>query len=373
VDIPHLDATGAGRYSAQKLGTRPIPPSAVPLIHGEHRVAAVDATAIHPISLRLHRLANNLVLAPMAGVSNLPFRLIAREAGAAMGFSETVSAKGLVMGGHKTRRLLASSPREAPVAFQLFGSEEDVLAEACRILEADGVEWIDLNVGCPVKKFIRNRAGSALLRDLPRAARIVRAMRASFSGTLSVKMRTGWDDSSIVAPEFARMAADAGAELLSVHGRTRAQQYTGRADRASIRRVVAAVPDVPVLANGDVTKAQDVFDMLHDTGAAGVMIGRGAFGNPWIFAQALALAERRTPRSPTREERYATISRHVELMDQAFPDRRAFAANLKKYVAAYSKGMRGGSRFRQAALESADLDEILGLTRDFFAGRERAA
>jgi nifR3 family TIM-barrel protein len=333
----------------------------------------VDAAAIHPISLRLHRLANNLVLAPMAGVSNLPFRLIAREAGAAMGFSETVSAKGLVMGGRKTRRLLETSPREAPVAFQLFGAEPEVLASACRILEDDGVEWIDLNLGCPVKKFIRNGAGSSLLRDLPRARRIVRAMRESFSGTLSLKMRTGWDESSIVAPEFARMAADEGAELLSVHGRTRAQQYAGQANREIIRQVVEAVPEIPVLANGDVAAPRDVFDMLGDTGAAGVMIGRGAIGNPWIFEQTLALARCEAPRSPTRAERHATILRHVELMNQAFPDRRVFTANLKKYVAAYSKGMRGGNRFRQATLESADLGEILGLTRDFFAGEERAA
>jgi len=335
--------------------------------------ADLDPHAIHPLSLRRHRLENNLVLAPMAGVSNLPFRLIAREAGAALGFTETVSAKGLVMGGRKTRRLLATSPREAPVAFQLFGSEPAVLAEACRILADDGVEWIDLNVGCPVKKFIRNCAGSSLLRDLPRASRIVSAMRRSFSGTLSVKMRTGWDDASIVAPTFARMAVDAGAELLSVHGRTRAQQYSGRVNREIIRQVVEAVPEVPVLANGDIVTATDVFDMLRDTGAAGVMIGRGTLGNPWIFEQALVLAKRGTPRPPTRAERYETIQRHVELMDRAFPDRHAFAANVKKYVAAYSKGMRGGSRFRQAALEASDPDEILGLTREFFSDTARAA
>ncbi|MDH3519378.1 MAG: tRNA-dihydrouridine synthase family protein, partial [Myxococcales bacterium] len=180
--------------------------------------------AIHPIALRLLELENNLVLAPMAGVSNLPFRLIARQAGAALVFSETVSAKGLVMGGAKTRRLLRSSPREAPCAFQLFGSDPAILAEACRRLEGEGAAWIDLNVGCPVKKFIRNGAGSALLCDLPRAARIVRSMREAFSGTLSVKMRSGWDQHSVNAPEFARIAAGEGAELISVHGRTRAQQ-----------------------------------------------------------------------------------------------------------------------------------------------------
>jgi nifR3 family TIM-barrel protein len=333
----------------------------------------VDAAAIHPISLRLHRLENNLVLAPMAGLSNLPFRLIAREAGAAMGFSETISAKGLVMGGRKTRRLLETSPRDAPLALQLFGAEPEVLASACRILADDGIEWIDFNVGCPVKKFIRNGAGSSLLRDLPRTRRIVRAMRESFPGTLSMKMRTGWDESSIVAPEFARMAADEGIELLSVHGRTRAQQYAGRVDRETIRQVVETVSEIPVLANGDVTTPRDVFEMLRDTGAAGVMIGRAAVGNPWIFEQTLALAKCGEPRSPTREERYATILRHVELMDQAFPDRRVFTANLKKYVAAYSKGMRGGNRFRQSALESSDSGHILSLTRDFFAGEERAA
>jgi len=334
---------------------------------------AIDAAAIHPISLRLHTLENNLVLAPMAGVSNLPFRLIAREAGAALGISETISAKGLVMGGHKTRRLLDTSPREEPVAFQLFGSEPETLAEACRILAGDGVEWIDLNVGCPVKKFIRNRAGSSLLRDLPHATAIVRAMRKSFPGTLSVKMRTGWDDASIVAPEFARICADEGAELLSVHGRTRAQQYSGRANRDIIREVVEAVSGIPVLANGDITRAGDVFDMLRETGAAGVMIGRGSVGNPWIFEQTLALAEHGALRKPTARDRYATIERHIDLMARAFADPHVFASNLKKYVAAYSKGMHGGNRFRQAALESSDLDEILGLTRDFFGASDRAA
>ena len=157
-----------------------------------------DLPALEPLAVGDFQLENNLVAAPMAGVSNLPFRLISREAGAALTFTETVSAKGLVMGGRKTRRLLQSSAREAPVAFQLFGSEPAVLADACRILEQEeGAAWIDLNMGCPVKKFIRNRAGSALLQDPPRAARIVAAMRRSFSGVLSVKMRSGWDQSSI--------------------------------------------------------------------------------------------------------------------------------------------------------------------------------
>jgi len=332
-----------------------------------------DPDAIHPIALRGLVLENNLVLAPMAGVSNLPFRLIAREAGAALTFTETVSAKGLVMGGAKTRRLLDTSAREAPVAFQLFGSDPSTLGEACRRLDAEGAAWIDLNVGCPVKKFIKNQAGSALLRDLPRAATIVREMRRALRGTLSVKIRTGWDANHIVAPEFARIAASEGAELISVHGRTRAQQYTGHADRSVIRRVVEAVPGTPVLANGDVTQPSEVFDMLRETGAAGVMIGRGALGNPWIFAQTLSQARSGSHRQPTREERLATIERHLGWILAAFDDPRPLATNLKKYLFAYSKGLPGSAQFRHRTLHSDDIDEILALSHDFFASNAESA
>ncbi len=328
---------------------------------------------IHPIALRGLSLSNNLVMAPMAGVSNLPFRLIAREAGAALVFTETVSAKGLVQGGRKTWRLLNSSPREAPVAFQLFGSDPEILAEACRRLEGNGAVWIDLNAGCPVKKFIKNRAGSALLRDVERAARVVRAMRRNFSGTLSVKMRSGWDASSLNAPEVARIVAAEGAELISVHGRTRAQQYTGSADRDVIRRVVEAVPETPVLANGDITCPDDVFSMLRETRAAGVMIGRGAMGNPWIFEQTLARAQGRPIRQPSPAQRLATVERHWSLIEKTFDDRRSLVVQLKKYVAAYSKGLPGSAVFRQAAFESSELDRILDLTRNFFSGLPRAA
>ena len=329
--------------------------------------------AIRPIELRLHRLENNLMLAPMAGVSNLPFRLIAKQAGAALVFTETVSAKGLVMGGAKTWRLLRTSPRETPCAFQLFGSDPQVLGEACRQLADDGAAWIDLNVGCPVKKFIRNGAGSALLRDLPRAAAIVRSMRAAFPGTLSVKMRSGWDNRHINAPEFARIAAEEGAELLTVHGRTCAQQYRDRSDRAVIRRVVETVPGTPVVANGDVAEAGDAFDVLRETGAAGVMIGRGALGNPWIFEQIIARARGDAVRKPAPAERLATIEHHVELMRASIGEPKALAANLKKYLAAYSKGLPGSAAFRRAVLEADELRHMLRHTRDFFGGLEPAA
>ncbi len=333
-----------------------------------------DLQALGPLRVGHCLLENNLVAAPMAGVSNLPFRLISREAGAALTFTETVSAKGLVMGGPKTRRLLRSSAREAPVAFQLFGSEATVLAEASRILEQEeGATWIDLNMGCPVKKFIRNRAGSALLQDPPRSGRIVAAMRRAFSGVLSVKMRSGWDQNSRNAPEVARVCVSEGAELVSVHGRTRAQQYTGRADRHVIRQVVEAVPDTPVLANGDVTSPRDVFSMLRDTGAAGVMIGRGCLGNPWIFARALAIAAGRAWRAPDGHERWRTVQRHLELMRRCSQDDRSHAHQLKKYLTAYSKGLPGAHAFRQRVNRCDRESEILELTGQFFEPPRDAA
>jgi nifR3 family TIM-barrel protein len=333
-----------------------------------------DLPALEPLAVGDFQLENNLVAAPMAGVSNLPFRLISREAGAALTFTETVSAKGLVMGGRKTRRLLRSSAREAPVAFQLFGSEPAVLADACRILEQEeGAAWIDLNMGCPVKKFIKNGAGSALLQDPPRAAQIVAAMRRSFSGVLSVKMRSGWDQSSRNAPEVAQACVSEGAQLVSVHGRTRAQQYTGRADRRVIRQVVEAIPGTPVLANGDVTSPSDVFSMLSETGAAGVMIGRGCLGNPWIFARALALAAGRAWRAPDGRERWRTVERHLDLMRRCFQDDASRAHQLKKYLTAYSKGLPGANAFRQRVNGCERENEILELTGRFFERLRDAA
>jgi nifR3 family TIM-barrel protein len=326
----------------------------------------VDRTAIRPLPLRELSLPNNLAVAPMAGVSNLPFRLVAREAGAALAFSETLSAKGLVLGGPRTRRLLRSSPREAPVAFQLFGAEPAVLAEACQLLEGEeGARWVDLNMGCPVRKFIRSRAGSALLRDPPRAAAIVAAMRRSFGGILSVKMRAGWDEGSRNAPEVARLCAAEGAELVSVHGRTRAQLYGGRADRGIIARVVEAVPGTPVLANGDVVGPLDVFAMLRETGAAGVMIGRGCLGNPWIFAQTLALAAGRAPRRPEPAERLRTVERHVDLLLGCFDDGVSLAHSLKKYVTAYARGLRGAAGFRETVQRCESPGEVLEHTWRF--------
>jgi nifR3 family TIM-barrel protein len=311
------------------------------------------------------RLASNLVFAPLSGISSWPARLIAREAGAGLVFTETVSAQGLLRERPEVLRKLETTDGEAPLAFQLFGADPDALGEACARLAERGAAWVDLNMGCPVPRFIRKGAGAALLRDPDRAARAVAAMRRRFPGVLSAKLRSGWDERSRNAPEVARRLVDAGVDALAVHGRTRAQQYRGRADRGVIRAVVDAVPGTPVFANGDVADARAADAMLADTGAAGVMIGRGAVGNPWIF--------RRAARPAGRGERLAVLERHLELLARACPDPERRLFQLRRYVAAYSKGLPGGVHFRREALAESDPERVVARARAFLAPRAEAA
>jgi nifR3 family TIM-barrel protein len=330
------------------------------------RIRAGSQPHLHALRVGPVELERNLVLAPMAGVTNLPFRLIARQAGAALVFTETVSARGLVSRGAKSWRLVESSPAEQPLAYQIFGREPETLGEATRMLSDRGARWVDLNLGCPVKKFIKNGAGSALLRDPPRVAPLVAAMRRALpGGVVSAKLRTGWDAQTFTAPEVARVAEREGADLLSVHGRSRAQQYGGSADRAKIAAVVDAVR-IPVLANGDVVQPRDALDMLDDTRAAGVMIGRGALTNPWIFSQIVELAEGRPVPRPTGAARARLVERHLELMLEYFEDPRTAVHMLKKYLCAYSSGMPGAGEFRNHINRAGELDLVLRSAEQFF-------
>jgi nifR3 family TIM-barrel protein len=308
-------------------------------------------------------LDSNVVLAPMAGVTNLPFRLIAREAGAGLVFTETVSAKGLVVGGKKSWRLVETAPAAEPLAYQLFGNDPQVLAEATRQLVDRGAVLVDLNLGCPVKKFLKHGAGACLLRDPPAIAPILAAMRRAIpAGVLSVKIRLGWDERSITAPQVARIAEAAGVDFVTVHGRTRAQLYRGRASRPRIAEVVHAVA-IPVLANGDVETADDVRDMLHATGAAGVMVGRGAMANPWLFRQ---VADPECAGEPSARDRAALVGRHLELMLRYFDDDISRVHMLKKYLAAYASGMPGAHEFRDAVCRAHQLDTVLSAAHAYF-------
>lgn len=322
--------------------------------------------AVRPLALGPETLDSNLVLAPMAGVTNLPFRLIAKQAGAALVFTETVSAKGLASGGAKSWRLVDRAPAEEPLAYQLFGGETEPLSEAARMLEERGARFIDLNLGCPVKKFLKHGAGACLLREPERVGPLVAALRRALPrGVVSVKVRLGWDSSSITAPEVARIAEAEGADFVAVHGRTRAQLYSGHADRARIAEVVQSVR-VPVLANGDITEPIHALDMLRDTGAAGVMIGRGALANPWIFAQIQELAAGRPVPPPSLAERERLVERHLSLMIDYFREERSTVHMLKKYLCAYSTGLPGSSEFRSRINRATELDRVVDDARSFF-------
>jgi tRNA-dihydrouridine synthase B len=287
----------------------------------------------------------DLRLAPMAGVTNAPFRLVCREAGAGLLTSEEIDARALVMGNGKTEALTRYLPAERPLAMQLLGNDPEVLAEAARRLEAAGADGIDLNMGCPVAKIVAKGQGSALMRDALGAAMIFRTLRKALSVPFTIKIRGGWDDHALNAVEIARLAEAEGIDGITVHPRTRSQQFTGRAPWEIIAAVVAAVR-VPVTGNGDVRSVDDAHAMHAVTGCAAVMIGRGALGRPWVFSG----------RAVTHDERLAVIRRHAALIEAHLPERGALV-QLKKHLAWYSDGLPNAARTRPALFAARTADE----------------
>jgi tRNA-dihydrouridine synthase B len=286
--------------------------------------------------------ALDLRLAPMAGVTNAPFRLVARECGAGPLTSEEIDARALVEGNVKTEILARYLPEEHPIAFQLLGADPDVLAEAARRLEAGGADAIDLNMGCPVPKVVAKGHGAALMRDPLQAAIVLRTLRKAVEIPVTVKIRGGWDERTVNAPEIARIAEGEGLNGITVHPRTRSQYYTGRAPWEIIASVVAAV-SLPVVGNGDVRSRADAGAMIRETGCAAVMIGRGALGAPWIFSAAPLDAP----------ERARVIRRHCALIETHLPPRLALV-QLKKHLAWYSAGSPGSASLRPAIFAAPD-------------------
>lgn len=279
-------------------------------------------------------------LAPMAGVTNEAFRRLCHEQGATVVMSEMVSARALVMGNERTEAMLGVAPDEHPVAVQLFGSEPDVVAEAAVRAEAAGADMVDLNLGCPVEKIVKGGNGAALMREPERAAAVVARAARVLKVPFTVKMRAGWD--SVTAPDVARRLAGSGARAVAVHCRTRAQQYTGSADWTILERVREAVPDdVYVIGNGDVRSADDALRMVRQHGADGVMVGRGALGNPWLFAeiaQALRAGEAPPASQTSHGPRLDTLLRHFELLRTLKGDALA-VVEIRRHAGYYVRGM----------------------------------
>jgi nifR3 family TIM-barrel protein len=280
----------------------------------------------------------------MAGVSNAPFRLVARECGAGRLTSEEIDARGLVADSGHTRELARYLPEEHPIAFQLLGGDAEVLAEAARRLEDAGADGIDLNMGCPVPKIVAKGHGAALMRDPLAAAVIFRTVRKAVRGPFTIKIRGGWDDQHLNAMEIAGIAEEEGIDAVTVHPRTRSQQYTGRAPWEIIAAVVDAV-GIPVIGNGDVASRADAEAMVAATGCAGVMIGRGALGAPWIFAQG----------DMPRGERARVIRRHLALIEAHFPPRLA-GIQIKKHLAWYTRGLPYAAPARPLIFEAPDAE-----------------
>ena len=302
-------------------------------------------------------LASPWLLAPMAGFTDAVMRTLCEEQGAALTYTEMVSAKGLYYGGSKTEELTYIPEGAGPTAIQIFGSEPEIMAYAARELDSLPNRVLDINMGCPVPKVVRNGDGSALMRDPGLVHDIVKAVTAATGKPVTVKIRKGLEEKTPNAVEVALAAQEGGASAVCVHGRFRSQYYSGEADRGIIKDVKDAL-SVPVIASGDVTDAASGMSMLEETGCDMVMIGRGALGNPWIFRELdAAWKGEEIPPRPSEEEKISMMIRHLEMLC-GLKGERTGVREFRKYIMRYTKGMRGAAAVRRLANEAADLREM---------------
>jgi len=317
-------------------------------------------------------LSTNLCLAPLAGYTNLPFRLVVRSLGGlGLATTELVNARSLLERRPKALQLLQTHPADTPLAAQLFGSVPEEMRDAAQVLEARGVAAIDLNMGCPAPKVCRSGSGSALLANPDRAVAVARAVVAAVRVPVTAKMRLGWDAAHVTAPELARALEDAGVAAVFVHGRTRDQGFSGPVSLAGIRAVVAAVRRIPVVGNGDVTTPEAARVMLEQTGCAGVSIGRGAFYDPWIFSRTWHYLQTGQPLpEPTFEQRVALMSRHLDLMIELFGEAQG-CRMFRKIAPWYARRFGPCRPFNQRVVHLSTREQFYQILAEYRRFRER--
>lgn len=310
------------------------------------------------------QLQNNVFLAPMAGVTDLPFRLLCKEQGCGLVYTEMVSAKGLYYEDKKTETLLQIDEREKPVAVQIFGSDPDIMAQIANEAASTGASIVDINMGCPTPKIVKNGEGSALMLNPNLVGRIVKAVSQAVHLPVTVKVRKGWDEGSINADEIAMIAEENGAKAVTVHGRTREQFYSGKADWDIIKQVKQSVK-IPVIGNGDIVTPEDAKRMLEYTGCDGIMIGRGAQGNPWIFSRVIHyLNTGELLPEPTPQEKINKAIENVRLLVQ-YKGEYVGIREARKHVAWYIKGLRNAARVKEAVNRITTLSEMENLLREY--------
>ena len=315
-------------------------------------------------------LENNLILAPMAGVSDLPFRLLCREQGAGLVCMEMVSAKAILYKNRNTEELLTIDPKEHPVSLQLFGSDPDIISEIAKQIEERPFDILDLNMGCPVPKVVNNGDGSALMKNPRRAGEIIEKTARAIKKPLTVKIRKGFDDAHVNAVELAHIAQESGAAAVAVHGRTREQYYAGHADWDIIRQVKEAV-SIPVIGNGDIRTPEDVAAMEEQTGCDGYMIARGAEGNPWIFRQILHYFETgKHLARPDFSEVTEMLLRHAKMQIDCKGDYTGIR-EIRKHAAWYTAGYRNSSKLRGRINEVENYEQLEALFREVESYNEK--